>query len=366
MNRSNAGWKYSIDFRMLSILLLIAVVPILLGTCWFITSYEQTYLEAQGKSLAEAAEMGSTYLNTYLGNRIIEIAGLTEVPVLREIIEKGNQDLQKDLKQVRQGIISTEARWGGLDYSAPELRAVLDNPASDFLQRYAAIRTSYREIIVTDFLGRTVAATGKTSNYHHANDVWWKEAYADGQKGAVYIGTVHYHESAKIYSFDIAQPFVDPNGGVIGIMMVGIDAQDINALLGSLRSSFDSTAALLQTDGRVISALGYGTLDKRTFPDADAIIDAQQKGKRYIIGQSEPRNIYGLASRNFLDTYPHLKWVLTISNPVQTVISPLSSLWRNVLGLVLAVVVINFLITLWLSRGESKPIIEEDAHLEKL
>jgi len=365
MNRPDTGWKYSIDFRMLSILLLIAVVPLLLGTWWLIKSYEEIYLDAQGKNLGEAAEMTFTYLHTYLGNRIIEVAGLTEVPVLREAVEKGNQDLKKDLDQVRRGLIAMEKRWRGLNYNSPELRAVVDNPASDFLWQYGAVRTSYREIIVTDFLGRTVAATGKTSSYYHANDDWWKEAYADN-RGAVYIGDVRYQESARTYSLDMAQPFVNRKRGVIGIIMVRIDVQDINALLGSLNSSFGSTAALLQTNGSVISALGYSTLDKRAFPHAKEILDAQEKGKRYIISQSEPRNIHGLASRNFLDTYPHLKWIVTISNPVQNVLSPLANLWRNFLVLILSVVLISFMAALWLSRVESKPIVEEDAHLDQL
>ena len=365
MNHPRAGWKYHIDFRMLSILLMIAMVPLLLGTWWLIKSYEEIYLEGQGKNLSEAAEMTFTYLNTYLGDRIIEVAGLTEVPVLRDAIAKGNLDLQGNLSQVRQGLIATEKRWKGLLYNAPELRTIMDNPASDFLWQYSAMRTSYREIMVTDFLGRTVAATARPASYYHANEDWWKEAYADN-RGAVYIGEVRYQESAKAYCYDMAQPFVDRKRGVTGIIRVRIDAQDINALLGSLSSSYGATAALLHTSGSVISALGYSTMDKRPFPHADAILDAQSKAKRYIITQTEPSNIYGLASRNFLDTYPHLKWVLTIMNPVRNVTSPLASLWRNVLVLVLAVVVISFVVALWLSRVEFKPVVEEDAHLERL
>jgi hypothetical protein len=365
MNLPNARWKFSIDFRMLSILLLIAVVPLLLGTWWLIKSYEQIYIDAQGNILAEEADMGFTLLNNYLGNRIIEVAGLTEVPPLREAVEKGNQDLHKNLDEVRQGLIATEKRWRSLPYNTPELRAILDSPASDFLWQYISVRTSFREIIVTDFLGRTVATTGKAPAYYYANEDWWKEAYSD-KKGAVYIGDVSYRESSRSYTFDMAQPFVDRKLGVIGVIMVRIDTQDINALVGSLGSGSRSTATLLQTSGKVISSIGYSTLDRRSFPHATEILESQGKGKRYIISQSEPRSIYGLTAKNFVDTYPHLKWVVTASIPIQNVIASLSSLWLNVLLLVVAVVVIFFLMALWLSRIEFKPIVEDDAHLEKL
>jgi len=366
MQLPKAHWKFILDFHMLSILMLIAVIPCLLGTWWLFSSYQDYSLEAQGANLAEAADMAFTYLNTYLGNQIIEITGITEVPVLRDTIEKKNLDLNRDLTKVHNEIVDIASRWRSLDYKSPELRAVLDNPASEYLRRYASVRPSYREIIVTDFLGRTVAATGKTTDYHHANDAWWNEAYAGGQKGAIYVGDIHYNDGSKIYSFDMAVPFVDDKGGVMGVIMVGIDAQEIHSLIGSLRTSFGSTATLIRGDGRVISAPVYSYADRQTFPNAPEILSAKEKGKRHIISQSEPRTIYGVQSRNLQELYPHLNWILTISSPVGTVVKPLINLRRNVVLLILAVVAVTFLVTLLLSSVESKPVLEEDAHLEQL
>ena len=366
MKPAKTNWKFILDFRMLSILLLIAVVPFLLGTWWLINSYRGSYLEAQGTSMAEEAEVAFNYLNNYLENQIIEIAGLTEVPTLREAIEKNNLDLRTGTSEAQKKATAITARWQAADYRSPELRAVLDNPASDFLRRYTAIHSSYREIIVTDLLARTVAATGKTSDFQHINDLWWKEAYSDGQKGAVYIGDVHYHESAKTYSFDVAQPFVDPKGGVMGAIMVGIDMQEIHALVGSLRTGFGGTAALIRANGSVISAPGYSFLDKRLFPSMQDIINAREKGKGYVITQTNPRTILSLNSQGSMRGYPHLNWILAISSPVSQIIGPLTHLLRNIVMLMLAVILLTFLVALWLSRAESRPILEEDAHLERI
>jgi hypothetical protein len=366
MEPAKSRLKFIIDFRMMSILLIIAIVPILLGTWWLFTGYEQAYLEAQGEGLAQAADMAHNYLNTYLENQIIEVAGLTEVPVLRQAIERKNLDLGRDLNEVRKEIVDLGKRWKDLDYRSAEVRAVLDNPAADFLRRYTIIRAPYHEIIVTDFLGRTIAATGKTSDYHHANDEWWKTAYSDGQKGAIYVGDIHFHDSANSYLFDIAQPFVDPEGGVMGVIMVGIDAQEIHSLVGSLRSSFGGTAALIRTDGSVISGPGHSYPNGPPFPGASDVFNAKEKGKSFVITQSLPRTIYGLNARSFTEMYPRLNWVLTISSPVESVVSPLLNLRQNVVILMLVVVVGTFLIGLWLSRVESKPVLEEDGHFERL
>ncbi len=57
---------------------------------------------------------------------------------------------------------------------------------------------------------------------------------------------------------------------------------------------------------------------------------------------------------------------LTMSSPVESVVCPLSELRINVVMLMVVVVAGTFLVALWLSRGESKPVLEEDAHFEKL
>jgi hypothetical protein len=366
MKLSKTNWKFTVDFRMLSILLLIAVVPFLLGTWWFISSYRGSYLENHGFSLAEEAQVAFSYLNNYLGNQIIEIAGLTEVPTLREAIEKNNVKLKTSMNEARKETIAIEARWKAMDYNSPELRAVLDNPASDFLRRYMAVHTSYREIIVTDVVGRTVAATGKTSDFRHVNDLWWKESYSDGEKGALYVGDIHYHDSAKTYCFDVAQPFVDPKGGVMGVIMVGIDAQEIHSLVASLQAGYGGTAALIHRDGSVISAPNHSFLDKRPFPAIQDITKARDLGRAYAIAQTEPQTVLGFNSRSFMETYPHLDWILAISSPVETVVGPLTHLLRNLITLMLAIILLTVIVALLLSRMESRAIMQEDAHLERL
>jgi hypothetical protein len=366
MKPAGTGWKFFLDFRMLSILLLIAVIPFLLGTWWLVNSYRGSYLESHGSSLAEEAEVAFNYVNNYLGNQIIEIAGLTEVPTLREAIEKNNLELKTGANEIQRKTSAVESRWRNMDYKSAELRAVLDNPASDFLRRYTTVHPSYREIIVTDLMARTVAATGKTSDFQHIRDTWWKDAYSDGHRGAVYVGDVHFHESANVYSFDIAQPFVDPKGGVMGVIMVGIDAQEIHALVGSFRTSFGGAAALVRADGSIISAPGYGFLDKRPFSGISDIINARLRGKSFVITETKPRTIFGVNSRSFVEIYPHLKWILAVSSPVETVVGPLTHLLRNIVMLMLSVILVTFLVALWLSRMETRPILQEDAHLERI
>ncbi len=176
MNVTEDKGKFRIDFKILSILLLLAAIPVLLGSWWLFKGYESAYLEMAGNNLSESADTALAYINSYLQNQIIVVAGLTEVPVVREAVKKGNLVLGKNLEEVRKAIPAMENRWPKLERNSPELKAILDNEASKFLRRYGATEKSFREIMVTDYLGRLVAATGKTSDYYQADEDWWRES----------------------------------------------------------------------------------------------------------------------------------------------------------------------------------------------
>lgn len=366
MNGARSRNKFRIDFRILSILLLLSAVPLLLGAWWLFQSYEDAYLDMVGNNFSKSADMVYSQINAYLQNQIIVVAGLTEVSELRSAVERGNQDLTKNLEEVRKAIPAMEVKWPSLDTSSPELKAILDNSASAFLRRYSAIEKSFREIMVTDYLGRLVAATGKTSDYYQADEDWWKESYGDGRRGSVYIGDIGYDSSARVYSMELAQPFVQPDGGVVGVIKVVVNAQDIHSLIGSVHAGPSASAALIHAKGSVISAPGYSILDQATYPGTLDILTARERGRRYFVADTSPAAIYGLAEKNFQDAYPHLNWIVVINAPVGAALGPLPQLRRYFMALVVGILLLTVIAALILSRVETKPLLEQDPHLERL
>ena len=365
MKESATSNRFRFDFRIFSILMLLAVVPFLIGSWWLFRSYRTSHLELVGAHLGESAEMAFGLIDSYLQHQIIAVAGLAEVPTLRDAIRTGNEDLRKNLEDVRKAIPAMESSWSTLDRKSAQVRSILDNPASDFLRRYISIEKTYREIMVTDFLGRLVAATGKTSDYYQADEDWWKETYGDGRRGSVYIGDVKYDESARAYSMELAQPFIEPEGGVIGVIKVVLDAQDIHRLIGSMRAGPSITAALIRAKGDVISAPGFGLMD-RTYPATLDILNAREKGRRYLITTSSPPLMFGLTPRNFQDVYPHLNWIVVTTGPVDDLLGPLPQHGRYFVAMVVVILLLSLLATLVLSRVESRPALEQDPHLEAL
>ena len=369
MNGTEDKGKFRIDFKILSILLLLAAIPVLLGSWWLFKGYESAYVEMAGNNLSESADTALAYINRYLQNQIIVVAGLTEVPVVREAVRKGNLDLGKNLEEVRKAIPAMENRWPKLERNSPELKAILDNEASQFLRRYGATEKSFREIMVTDYLGRLVAATGKTSDYYQADEDWWRESYGDGRRGSVYVGDVTFDSSAKVYSLELAQPLVE-NEGVTGVIKVILDVQDIHSLIGSVRGGPSATAALIHAKGTVISAPGYSILDQATYPGTLEILNARERGRRYFISSASAPSVFGLPDsrtlNNFRELYPHLNWMLVVTGTVKEMLGPLPLLRRYFAALVVGIIVLTVLAALILSRVETRPVLEQDPHLERL
>jgi hypothetical protein len=317
-------------------------------------------------SLSEAAEMAFSSLDAYIQRQIISVAELTEVPTLQEAVRKGNLDLEKNLEEVRKSIPLMEQEWASLDRHSPKLTAILDCPASDFLRNYVSVGKNYRQVLVTDFLGRVVAATGKTSGYHHANSTWWKETYGDGRIGSVYIGDIVYDPSSKSYRMELAQPFMEPGGGVMGVIKVVLDPQDIYSLIGSYRAGPMAAAMLLQANGKVIAAPGSTLIEQRSHPAMEDILAAIEKGRPYLVGKTSPQTIYGLTERKFQERYQHLNWIVLTAGAVEDILRPLQEHRLYFVALVALVFIFSFVATLLLSKVESAPPVEQDPHLENL
>jgi hypothetical protein len=366
MNKNTSQTSFRIDFKILSILLLIAVAPLLAGSWWLFSSFQDTYLDMVGSNLNQAADMTFGAINSHFQNQIIEIAGLAETPTLRDAVNKGNLELERDTEAVRKAIPKMEAAWPSLKASDPRLRAIMENPASRFLARYVEVNGSYREILVTDFVGRTVASSRKTARYYHAPSPWWKEVYGDGIQGNVYVSDATRDRNTNTLVMEIAQPIVEASSGIMGEIKVLTGIQTIHSIIGSFRAAPGATAVLMRAKGEVISAPGYNPFEWKTYPPTLDILNAREKGRSYFVSATSPRAVFGLAQTDFKQLYPNLNWILTTTSRVRDVLGPLDRLRKYFVYLVVAVIVATLVAALLLSREETRPIVEQDAHLETL
>ncbi|MBU0683422.1 MAG: PAS domain-containing protein, partial [Candidatus Omnitrophica bacterium] len=72
--------------------------------------------------------------------------------------------------------------------------------------------------------GGIVASSGKTSDFYQADEVWWQEAFDNGE-GKVFVGEIEYNESSGLWAIPFAMPIEDENGKVLGICKILIDVK---------------------------------------------------------------------------------------------------------------------------------------------
>jgi hypothetical protein len=358
--------RLNFDFKIATILLLLGVIPMSLGTWWLFRSYEDAYLELAGARLGDSAETALSSISSYLQNQIINVAGLAEVPVIREAITRANQDLQKNQDEIRKSITATETNWAGLSADAPAVKAVTQGPAADFLRRYLEVNKSYREITVTDYLGRVTVATSKPRKSYEALSDWWKETYGDGRRGSVYIGDLYWGNDEKSHLMDIAQPIIEHGGGFAGVIRATLDAQAIHALLGSFQPGTGASVGVIHAKGDVISALGFSSLQQSSYPATVELLSSREKGRRYFVSSGTPSAIFGLSQRSISEMYPHLNWIVFATGRTSDLMGALPQLRKMFVFLIAGVVILALSATLMLSVVESMPVLEEDPHLDKL
>jgi hypothetical protein len=366
MDKTAKTGKFGFDFRVLAILLLLSAAPLLLGSWWLFKNYEDAYLENVGESLSLAAETAFGSLNNFFQNQIIEIGGLTEVPTIRQAVESANQTSGRSVESARKEVEAIEASWPSLGEDSTQLKSILDNPAGRFLHRYTSINRSYHEIMVTDSLGRLVAASGKTTDYFQGDEGWWQNAIGDGRAGSVYVGDVVFDDSTKTHALELAQPIVNPEGGVIGVIKVILGAHAIHSIIGSFQAGPTGNAALLRSNGDVISAPGYSITDQAVYPAIREILNTRNAGRRYFVSMTDPEAIYGLSGASFLRLYPQLDWLVITTVSVDDVLGPLSRLQTYFLYFVLAILLLCLVSTMLVSRLGTEPVVTDDPHLERL
>ncbi len=366
MSESKKTGRFPIDTRLFSILLILAIVPLLAVSWWLFNSYEHDFLDLAGSTLGQQADAVYESIGNYLEDQTVEIGGLAEVPVLRQTVIQSNAGLKADPEGIRRAIDKMEADWPKLEPQDPRLVRIIDNPAARFLRRYIRVNRFYREVLVTDSIGRLVAASGKTTDYDQSDEEWWQESYGEGVSGKSYISDIVFDDSANVYAMEFAQPFVDPDQGVLGIIKVVLDAQRIHSIIVSHGTGTPINAALLLPKGEVISAPGYDLMDQRIYPSALEILDARLRAVRYLLTDSPYPSIYGMTQYNFQSIYPKLNWLLITREDASQVLEPLSQMRRHFIYLVVVMVLLCLIVALIVSRIESRPVVEQDPHLEKL
>ena len=361
--KEQSSSRQRIQPRILVLFLLLGIPPLILGHLLLVTRAENRFREVVGTYFGQTAQQLQSGLIHYIEGVQIEVANLTQVPELQEVIRRSNASppregtFQGEMQRIDDGWpkMTTE--------NSPLLARVLGNPGSVFLQEHNRVTATFREILASDRFGRLVAATGKTTDYFQADEPWWRMAYLEG-RGQRYISDITYDESTGAYSLEIAEPVRDSlSGEVLGIVKGIVDSHAMFALLDNLRFGRDATVVVIRPDGTMVTSPG----STEAYPYAGTVLADMQYGRRWAeVPGSRPGFFLGLPQAGVKTEIPELDWVLVVESPYAEVFSPFRNLRSWFLYIVLFSVGLVILLSLFFTWILSRPIIETDPHLDRV
>jgi hypothetical protein len=298
--------------KIFMLFVIIGLLPMAIGSLVLLSGARNAYQDVIGSHLSVIAENAQIELNNHFRGITAELNSLALTPEVRSLIYQSNQKgLDRDPEEVR-------ALWAKPgDQSNALVKNTIDNPASRFLREHT-LSSSFRELIVTDAFGRTIAASHRNDDYYLADRKWWRYAFREGTGGR-FIGDIEYRREVGHVrdGFRPSHRSTVPASESSESSMPIVDSEEILNLVNTVKVGEQGYALLLaSSDSTILVGPGATFKDKQRFKYFDAVRTAIDNGNRAIlVGEGNERYFLGLPPFRLKDSLPELDWVLPVSQP---------------------------------------------------
>jgi hypothetical protein len=358
----------SINRRVLTVLLIVALPILVLGARYVVESGRSRVRDAEAAQLAQVAEYMAVSADAYVFRRIVDAAVIARVPEIRRVAAEGSRQPMDDRQ-----VDTLDKQWQQKHQAPASLAGVLTNPAARYLADVAKQDALYREILVTDRQGRIVAASQVTTDYYQADEGWWKQALDDGRRGRITVSDVRLDESAGVYAFEIAVPVADPAGDeLVGIMKIVASSQEMLAGIGGLQLGATGQAMLIREDGSIVFSrqavdsgarfFGTDTLRARLATAGD---DPQAAVHFLARAGDGTERVVAVARSQLHRSFPNLSWLVAVSVAESELLEPFQPMVWSLLAVIALTAIAVLGLALWLSMRMARPGLDPalDMHL---
>jgi len=217
-----------------------------------------------GKGNVKAAENIAISIDMLLERQIQNIRiYFAENPLHRDaILESGALYKGRTAAEIKEHMLEMDNKWAAAGADSPLVSEHLDNKSAEQLSYFVSTGTAISEIFTTDRFGGLVAASGKTEDFYQADEEWWQKAY-NGGKGATYMGSVGYDESAAVKAVTVALPVKDEKDRVIGVCKAVLNIDVLFVIIRDFTIGRTGHACLVDDSGRVIYHSGDEYLNEK-------------------------------------------------------------------------------------------------------
>ncbi len=250
--KKSSKYKMGIRFKITLLIFLVVFTLTLVSTgIWFFWTYNTL------RSAIEREHIGIAHSLTNAVTRIIneeveDLAIHLSNPVWTTPVEKSNLRYENmSAEDKRRYFLEMDKSWAEESDDSPIFKEYLENKLSIRLQRLINIDKDVAEIFLTDKEGGLVASSNKTSYFYQGDEEWWQESF-NGGKGKVFLKSVEFDESAKIWAMIFAVPIKDNEGNVIGVCKAILDIARLFAPLEAFKIGETGHAVLVNRNGYIV------------------------------------------------------------------------------------------------------------------
>ncbi|SRR5579875_407476 len=197
-------------------------------------------------------------IDSYSIERIIDLTNLAKSSTFESAIQASDAELG-GMPDRAQYVNNMSQGWEAApsNETTPFMRTLIDSKPSGQLRQIQYFENLllgtkvYDDIFMTNAYGTNVIEMGKTADYTHYGEDWWKGAKNDG----IYIGGLRFDNSSRTSSYTIAIQLNDENGNTIGVAKSVISTQPIIKIIKNQLNSTTPTPLeyeLLAAGGLVI------------------------------------------------------------------------------------------------------------------
>ncbi len=286
--------------------------------------------------------------------------------ILTEALLASNNST-KELAGATATVEKIDAEWRGATAATvtPTMRKILNNRLSKELieiTNFYAEKYGYNifsNIIVTDRTGRTVAMTGKTEKYLHADTQWWQDTITT----SLYFSNISTNQRSKDNTMSIGVKVEDDDGNITGVIKAQLSIKSILAPLEDFKKATVLNNdlviyALYNRDGDLIN-------NSTNFPEADRYLSAKNldpsrhttAGEHLLVKKNGGQTVFSVHSHsNGQKEFRELGWTLAVEQDASILFAPINKLRQGILIASVSFTLLLALFGLYVIRAIANPV----------
>lgn len=335
--------------------------------------------------LLENARERAEHVEINIIDKANVVQALSTAPVIEEALSRSNSTFENMADDDREKEINRlNDRWmKTAGASDPFISSYMTNPVALFFkEQMERNRGKYGEIFLTNRYGTIIATTGKLTTLAHAHKYWWAAAFAEG-KGRMFIDDRGFDASVEGYVLGITVP-VMKDGEIIGILKcnVNMDALLLNTVegfklgeTGDLKVARSGGMIVREKDKEILSTrMPVHLVEVMNKRGAGSILIEDGKGALLYAYAPVPITSgsaeYGFGGKHA--SIGHIRgnkgelWYVILSQDLSEALLPLREELRRDMSVGLLIVFIMGLVSIFIGKRLSLPIIRMENFARKV